>query len=613
MRPGAKSTLGIPRRGARCLSRFASGGVRSPAVSRYNALLKAGLGLVAIAVIVASPPGWSPSAAADRSALEREEDQARAPAPIEDVADGEGEEPEGRSLGEIARGVVDAVRGTIESWHAELSKQMSAGAAWGVLASPAGLLALLFFIRRWQRRPRRPKKAKKPAEGKPAKAAAPAPRKTTAPAPATPLELSKTRLVLLAPDAGALSLFETLLGLGYEEDSFTALTFTAHAYCDAATWAAAVTDGRPQRLRDLRRYWVRQTILTRVASWVREHPLVAGKLALQTPGTLADAAVDDLALTQPDGLGADLAAEQQHVLDLARRVLAEAYACDDNPFALARLTHSGVKGVLPASALRGPAGSFGVALLLGGINAHERLRAAEIPAVALDEFCDAVDEHRQLVNAPVPAEGAAVHALTALGGGNLPGIGTLMASVAGAAFSTSAVVLRISKLAGDLGGDVGAAVSRVGQLGMAALANPSTGDGKVLEQNIKDVLGRPLLTDEEKRSAELGRAFERRAAKDPLWPGKGKEQELERPELALHGLYHDLVARAGQQTAAAEVRLFEIMGALAHAGNDGQNLAIAHRRFGYTLIGMGMPLLRGASTEMLSAAREALAACEPSA
>ena len=55
--------------------------------------------------------------------------------------------------------------------------------------------------------------------------------------------------------------------------------------------------------------------------------------------------------------------------------------------------------------------------MLEGVRGYQRLRAAGIAIARIDELAEALAEHRRLVDAEVPAEGPAVHAMVvALGG-----------------------------------------------------------------------------------------------------------------------------------------------------------------------------------------------------
>ncbi len=560
--------------------------------------------------------GEPPPAAgeADRSGAEKDQDERRSEAPAPPEGDLQPRRPADSGAG--LEEVFNAITATVDGWHRSLTElTASSEVAWVLLTAPAVLLMFQLVLIRRRRRPRPGPAGKREADGKGGKGKDGKGKGKTSKerkggeADDAPLTLPPEGVVLLAPDAQAPSFFESLLGVGVEMDALEIFSTSAQQQCDPTTWAAAVTEGHPGRLRELRQHWVMTVAQHRVATWLREHPLIADRLTVQVPNELKTENVDGLTLTQADGLGAHLSDEQEQVLRLARNTLAGCFDCGDNPY---RLLHAagGIKSVLPPSVFSGPVPCFGVALLLGGLAALERLRDGGIDVPDLEEFHQALVEHRELVNAPVPAEGTAVHALTVLDGGNLTGAGTLMASVAGAAYSTSAVVMRISKLTGELDSLAAAALGRVGKLVIDALEDIETletEDGRALVKNLDDLLAIPLLAEEEKRTAELTRSFERRAGKGPLWKQAGKD-DPERPDAALVNLHRVLIKRASQQAEAAKERMFAVLTALSYAGRDGANASVAQRRIGYTILALGMPLLKGTSTEMLSSAREALAA-----
>ena len=53
--------------------------------------------------------------------------------------------------------------------------------------------------------------------------------------------------------------------------------------------------------------------------------------------------------------------------------------------------------------------------------------------------------------------------------------------------------------------------------------------------------------------------------------------------------------------------MLDILAQLAYAGLQQKNLTLANCRLGYVVAGLGMSLLRSTGTDLLSAAREAIA------
>jgi hypothetical protein len=194
-----------------------------------------------------------------------------------------------------------------------------------------------------------------------------------------------------------------------------------------------------------------------------------------------------------------------------------------------------------------------------------------------------------------------------LGGRHLDGIGLLLAAAAGAAFSSSTVILRISKRLGEIKAPpLVAAFGRLGARACAALDDEGSPDRAVLLENLRFVLGQPLLDREHKRATALAREAERLAAREPLWKEK-VTAERQSPELALASLHEVEVKLALERAGQAQRRLLELIDRLAHPGGADEEQTLGHRRLGDVLAGLGAPLLRNTSTEILSAGREALA------
>jgi hypothetical protein len=283
----------------------------------------------------------------------------------------------------------------------------------------------------------------------------------------------------------------------------------------------------------------------------------------------------------------------------------------EDPYALLRLAKqknmAALLGAEGSDEHKGVPRALRLTLLLGGLRSLDH--QAGLEGVSLEpehEFRQALDEHFRLVETPVPAEGCAVHALLCSEGSRLAGMGTLLAAVAGAAYSPSAVVLRLSKLSGELAEQSQTlALEHLGELLVPSLEDPQGEQGKFLLANIQRLLGVKLLKEHREQCSELERATVRLASKNPMFA-----MELEasaQPDVALVQLHAALVDHAYQQALLAEQRMFEILQALANAGTQGEYRRLAHLRLGYAIAGFGMELIRSSSnTELLSAGREAL-------
>ena len=481
------------------------------------------------------------------------------------------------------------------------------------------LLVVLVVVRR--RRPAVSRSA--PAQPRPQRAPKPervdridpGPRKRKAPQAPTgresvpPAELGVEQTVLLTRSEGDPSLHDTLLALGPDLVALRSLRQASLEAMDPLSWAGMVKDRRAGRLARLALAWSRQVALQRVEAWLRAHPLVkGGNLEVQVPGSLEPADLASLALTQPDGLGVTLDGEQTAVLDHARSALSRAFA--DQPFAL--LAASSDLGALLPEELQAELEQghprHALPLLCGGISALDWAAKAGLgrPGIGA-EFREALREHAKLVGTPVPSEGPVAHALEVVGGGRMEGIGLLLAATAGAAFSSSTVILRISKRIGEIKANpLLSTFARLGSLACAALDDESSPDRALLLENVRFLLGEPLLDRASKRAAALAREAERLAAKEPLWKG-GAAEECKSPELALFSLHELQVKLALERAKQASERLLELIDRLAHPGGSGEEQIIGHRRLGYVIAGLGAPLLRKTSTELLSAGREAMA------
>ena len=502
----------------------------------------------------------------------------------------------------------------VSAWHAKLSKTMPEGAAWAALSSPIWLPLLIVLLIRWGRaRARRPRPKKDSPQAESARAGGRPKKKKRPPtlvglsAGAEPVddprpELSREQAVLSAAEGEAPSLYTTFLGLGTAADTVESFCAAAQLRLDAAGWAAAVAEGRPDRMRNLRRQWVLRLGMQRVVAWLREHPLL-DQLVVQAPDQVSQSAVDSLTVTQPDGLAADLSDAQRELVGRGRQALAAMLEGIDRPFHLLGVAR---RQKLPALISGDDDGdeldAFYIATLIEGLASATHSADVGLGEVELAEFRGALAEHRKLGDIPVGAEGPAVHVLVNIGGESLAGIGTMMASAAGAAYSTSAVVLRLSKKAGDYGHD--RPLTRLGALAIDVILDIKAGDGETIWRNAGDLFGISRLADELKRIDQIIKARHRQTGKS-LWP-ENPNEETKRPDAALLELHRAQVSYAAKEAEVARARLYEILAALCNRGKDSSAETIAMRRLGYALAGIGAPLLRSTSTEMLSAAREVI-------
>ena len=516
------------------------------------------------------------------------------------------------------------------SWHAALCRYMPSPAAWAVLAAPVWL-PLLIAIVVWMRR-RSPVPAGPAArKGPPAKA--PPPEETTKPAPAPrarrqqahqqtskvpsveeAVELSREQEVLCARHGEQLSIYDLFVALGPRADALRAFRRAAQSTLDANRWSGTVRDGKLERLRPLCVLWVRELAMARISAWLSSHPLVKERrLLVQVPGILEPGEVDGLALTEADGLAATLSPELQELQQQGRQALSLVAEASDRPLVLmATAKATGIAALLGPNLGDTEIGEglqqvYGLWLLLGGVAALNEGAGIGLSRAELGpEFRDALKEHERLVGTPVPAEGCAVHAIQALGGGNLDGAGTLLAAVAGAAFSPSSIVLRMSKLVGEIKeASTLSALARLGELVAPLLADETSAEGKALLAAIRTVLGEDLLKEEVRRCLAMSREMEKPLAKEPLW--KTSSGAPVNPDVALLALHEARVEHTAAQALLARERLLHILEKLANAGERSSEKVIAARRLGCAIAGLGMPLLRSTSTDLLSAAREALA------
>ncbi len=523
-------------------------------------------------------------------------------------------------------------------WQQALRQHMPEELVWGVLASPALVLLMLWWLLRRHRRGGQPQGAAAKKPGKPARARTSARSKsrwgarkrkesrdkgTTDPTLSGVKELAgpvptlddSHKVLLLRGGAGEPSFYDMFVGIGPDFEAFTALRKVLRAGLDESHWAGVVRDQQVGELHPVGQEWCREVATTRLANWLSAHPLVLDSgLKVQVPGSLVSSEIEGLTLTAADGLGMDLSKEQEEILVLPRRALAQVFDGALDPCLLMSVAHHAPFPALVSKEISSDPDhrprSYALFLLLGGQWAMSRVGESRLSHADLgEEFCAAIEEHVKLVGTPVPAEGCAVHALELLEGGNLEGVGTLMAAVAGAAFSTSAVVLRISMKTGAVQStQLQGALPRLGALIARCLDDEDTADGQNFKANIQWTLGIDLLAQELERLNAASKQIERSLTKDPLWHTKGEGPRS--PDAVLWELHHIRVIETLAAAKTAQARLMVILGQLAASGSSGEDQRKSHARLGYAVASLGMPLLRSTSTELLSAGREVVSALE---
>jgi hypothetical protein len=521
-------------------------------------------------------------------------------------------EDDGPGVWETISGTAGECVGVVKDWHEELTEYLPEPAAWVVLAAPIWLLLLLFLLRARRRRIPRPRKKKakpkveeapKPGTRRESRVtdATPHPKAARAdPAKIPPLEHSPAEKLMLMTDETQVSFHEAFAAMGVDAHSVRALRQVARDAIDEPTWLAAVKNQNVRLLRPLRQRWTKALAALRVQGWLESDPLVSdAKLAVGMPELHEVSELGSVLLSRPDGLGADLSEAQEGLLQQARWILQQSWQ-NPTPYALMVVARrSKVRALLGNPDID----HYALALALHGVEAVSHGASAQgNPAGLGEEFESALKEHRQLVDTSVGGEGCAVHALNAIGGGRHDGVGTICASMAGAAFSPMAVTLRISKIVGGLGTAQKDACERLGTLAQEALSRPKSGDGAAMMANIRRVLGAEVVSAAARQLEEtVGRI--KRLTREPIWIGGST---AETPDQVLVGLHRSLLSHAKRQAEAAEQRLFGIIDKLAYAGKQGENLALGMQRLGYAVACFNMALLRSASTELLSAGREAV-------
>ena len=415
--------------------------------------------------------------------------------------------------------------------------------------------------------------------------------------------------VLAERDQTGHSFYQFFIGLGADADAVQQLRAVAKGTLQPAQWIASVEIEKPDQLTALRRLWVCETCGQRLRGWLMQQPSISIKeLTIELPSTWETENAVGLCLIGSDGLGVKPEGETKAALLSAREALENVLRNRDDPLArVAAERRLGQSIFTVQSREPDETSSVEVTLLLDGLLGADACTESGLLSRNPDsELRAALTQHRDVVGTPVPAEGCAVYALQMTNGGNVPGFGTLLAAISGAAFSTSSIVLQMSRNSGSVkSSTLRHSMQQMGKLVIDALANPKGGDGKIMMMNARRLLGLVRLEVEKKRSAELMRDLQRWSAKDPIWPQyRDKVQPIDHALVNLHARRLDECLRNGTSALA---RFCEILEKLSYEGDQSHSQQVAYGRIGYTVAGFGMAFLKGTSTELLSLGREVIA------
>jgi hypothetical protein len=546
-------------------------------------------------------------------------------APVEVI---ETEEEEGEGFFTLAGEFLDEVSNTVMGWQKQLTKHMPDVAAWGVISAPLWFVILLTLVRR-ARRPKhastaRSKNKEKPkadrkseaerrAEKSKGKAADDTrskrreKRKTKVQdAPAEVFKPTPVQHLLMMQDGRRPSLLETFCVLGADMDAIVGLRRAAMEELDASMWASAINFKDLEALRPFRKRWVKETAALRIQRWLSEHPFVSrDNLHVTMPARLQLGEFEGMTLTEPSGLGVELEADQQQLIEMARQMLRKICKEAENPYVvlwvareaevpeLVGCSEDDLKDLWP----------YRLALLLVGMPALEHGIQARLSSQdGARGLKEALAEHKKLVDTPVPAEGCAVHTLHLSGGTQLEGMETLLAAVAGAAYSANAVVMKISKAAADVpGNESHDALVNLGEMVSQVLADPKSAESVRIADNLKWLVGDKDLKRAIKLAGEVTKGTDKLAAKQAVW----EEDTASTPDQACAEIAAVSARLLSALSTQAVERMYDILVKLAYAGQDNANAQIACRRLGYAFAGLGAEVVAGTGTDLLSARREA--------
>jgi hypothetical protein len=524
------------------------------------------------------------------------------PAPQLDDVDASSD-VEGRFV-EMLRDLGRFAEEEVLSWHAALSREMPSRAAWAVLALPVALvLALIPVAIARRRRPEAGARVEARKRRPPDQRSAPA---ETAERPEDiELEIGPVDRLVLASD-GRPSLHETLIALGADAPAVMALREAAPGAIDGSTWAAAVGGLRLDLVAPLRARWINRLAARRVGDWLQAVTRSRWPgLEVHMPEVLSVDELESVTLVRKDGLGISLTPEQNELVAQGRRALHVVLERPADPYSLIA---EGMRRNIPAlSGGREEAErAVTLAMLLHGLDARQRAVGRRRRTPMEKELREALEAHRVRRASDVRGEGCAAHLLHMIDTErSMPGLGTLLAAAAGAAFSPMAVTVQISKAAGELPAGAAEPLSRLGELFSAALAEGSE-TRTLIHRNAGRLLGGALLVQEETRAAKLIRKIRRRSDAEPLWATRRGAPPP--PDIATARLHRKIVTLVSEEVGAGAKRLMAILDRLAYPGKAGENKPLAAQRLGYVGAALGVELVKDAGAHLTDASREAAAA-----
>ncbi|MCK5796663.1 MAG: hypothetical protein KAI47_05750, partial [Deltaproteobacteria bacterium] len=465
----------------------------------------------------------------------------------------------------------------------------------GALASPFWLPPFIWLLLLVARRRQEVKET----------AVQPLPRLSERPTPTpTPPNLSNEQAILERPSPDP-SIYGTLLALGASTESLKAWRRIAEDELTEELWVALVAGEHDALHTRLRERWLKRLARERVLAWINKEPLIAQEqLQVEIPDDLEVATVNELVMIGHDGLAVEPDGLQEAILTQARRGLTETYRGADNPFVLERVTRREKFPALLGTAPEAEDSNLrsSLAALLCGTSALDTLTAAGLINTRRGAHLrDHLQRHHDQKRGKIPDEGCAAHAILRLPGPEPEGIGALLASVAGAAYSPATVALEISRL---LPSADGASLERFGRLAITALAAEDKPQKARIHAGFRALLGKDTLD----RALPTARALEETIARDinhnPLWP---KVKPGHSPILALVTLHRQRLEFALNQVDTAHARLTQVLAKVAYAGRTRRDQSIAAQRLGYALAGFAPTIFQALEGELAEAAAKAAA------
>ena len=381
-------------------------------------------------------------------------DAGTAKAPVETIETKP--EVEGEGFFSKAGDFFDEMSNTVMGWQKQLSQHMPAVAAWIVISAPLWFVILLTLIRR-ARRPkhlsvakskkkqpkanrkteaeRRAERSRGKVKDEPKRKKRERRKSRVQDVPAEVFKPTPVQQLLMMQDGRRPSLLETFCVLGADMDAIVGLRRAAKEELDASMWAAAISFKDLESLRPFRKRWVKETAALRLQRWLAEHPFVKrDNLHVTMPARLQLGELEGMTLTEPSGLGVELAADQQQLIEMARQMLRKICKEADNPYVvlvvareaevpeLAGCSEEDLKDLWP----------YRLALLLIGMPALEHgVQVRFSSQDGVKGLRDALEEHTKLVDTPVPSEGCAVACAAHVGRNKAGGDRNLVGSSGG--------------------------------------------------------------------------------------------------------------------------------------------------------------------------------------